>query len=256
MKTKAFVALLAALVLLSSCGKNFRGINFNFSDRKKLEVRNFDYTYLSAKAKFSFKDEKSDVNAKANFRFRKDSIIWFSFASGVGIEGARGIVTPDTVVIIDRVNKQYMAYDFAAFSDRFGYPVDFQMVQNMILGNLILARSEADEVIEKDDLFHLLQQGGKVKVDNSINRTTFKIEDVLVSEMNSNNELNIHYDRFGLVGEFAFPYLTHVDLNYQDPQGNSRQSMVEIDYNKVEQEDSQLRFPFKIPSKYQLITDR
>lgn len=253
MKTKAVLALLGSVILFTACNKNFQGINFNFLDRKKLEVRQFDFEYLSAKARFSFTDSTNEVKATANFRIRKDSLIWFSFASGVGIEGARGVVTPDTVIIIDRVNKEYMTYDFDSFSQRFGYPIDFGMLQNLILGNLLKERKSEDEVSRREEQFDLLQKREHILIKSSVSRTTLKIEDVLISEKDSPNQMKVKYDRFGLVGEHAFPYLTSVDLLIEDGNGGTKASHAELEYSKVEEEDDKLKFPFKIPSRYTLI---
>lgn len=253
MKTKAVIALLGSVILLTACNKNFQGISFNFLDRRKMEVREFDFEYLSAKARFNFTDSVNEVKATANFRFRKDSLIWFSFASGVGIEGARGVVTPDTVIIIDRVNKEYMTYDFNSFSQRFGYPIDFRMLQNLILGNLLKERESDDEVVRREEQFDLMQKREQLLIKSAVSRTTQKIEDVFISEKDSQNQMKIKYDRFGLVGEHAFPYLTTVDLLIESKDGKLKASHAEVEYSKVDEEDDKLKFPFKIPSRYTLI---
>ena len=105
MNLKKFSVIFLTL-LLSSCKKDF--IPFESS---KIEINDFvvdeiDYKFLSTKSKFQYKTENQLITATLNTRIEKDKKIWFSVRVALGIEAARGLVTKDEIVIIDRVNKQ------------------------------------------------------------------------------------------------------------------------------------------------------
>ena len=107
MSNRLFAPVLFLLVIsISSCKRGlFRPVLEGES--ATLEINEFDYDYLKAKAKFRYNDGKEDLKATANFRIKKDSLIWMSISASLGIEAARVMINKDSMAIMDRLNKQY-----------------------------------------------------------------------------------------------------------------------------------------------------
>jgi hypothetical protein len=245
---KALLLLLIGGCSLMSCSKKLTGLNWNFLDRNKLEVREVEFDYLNARGKMSIQGNDSDVSAKTVVRIRKDSLIWLSFSSA-GIQGARAIVNKDSIVVVNHLRKEYYVYEFDSLAKKFNLPIHFDLVQAIALGNLIKPREEDDEVLRKDDHFLLRQKVDFLTLENRINSKYMKLEGVLLKDPETGNELRIRYADFQLVEDKAFPYSIIISLLYHGPEGPIRTD-IEIEYNKAEMADKELRFPFNIPKKY------
>lgn len=242
------LALIGLSLIFSSCGKKLSGITWNLRDKNKLEIREIDFDNFSGKAKISFKDNEHDVKAKANIRIKKDSIIWISF-SAVGIQGARCLFNKDSITIINLMKKEYYVFYYDSLSERFNFDINFEAIQATALGNLIVNRSEDDEVIKKEDYFHLKQTSGDLLIDNFVNRETMKIERVEMVEPGTVNKATIVYQDFNLIEGNAFPFSAAISLFYAAKQGTLN-TIISFEYNKAEFEDKELKFPFSINDKY------
>lgn len=241
--------VLAALLFLPSCSKKISGINWNFSDRNRMEIRELDFEYLSSRGKIQFRDDKNDINARANIRIRKDSVIWMNFSS-VGIQGGRALINQDSISIINTMNKEYYVFTFSDLSERFNFEINYQMIQAALLGNLLKPREDEDEVIKKDTYFHLIQNTDSLIIENFINRRTMKLERLSLKEIATNNHLKISYGDFQLVNDMAFPYSTIISLIYTANEDLVNTS-IQIEYNKAELADKELKFPFNIPKRFE-----
>ncbi|GIV34911.1 MAG: hypothetical protein KatS3mg031_2446 [Chitinophagales bacterium] len=65
------------------------------------------YVWFAAKARVTYIDESGTKNFTAHIRMRKDSIIWVSATTMLGLEAARLMIRPDSVFFLDRFNKTY-----------------------------------------------------------------------------------------------------------------------------------------------------
>jgi hypothetical protein len=242
---------LTGLVLLfcAGCSKKSTGINWNFLDKNKLEVQEADFEYFSGKAKINYKDDELDLKAKANVRIRKDSVIWISFSS-VGIQGARCLINQDSITIMNMVKKEYYVFNYDSLTKQFNLDVDFATIQAATFGNLIKERSRSDELEKEEGLYILRQNSGNVDINNYVNPKTMKIERVEMTEAESQNTAVIRYYDFQMIEESAFPYSAILSIFYKEG-AKTLNTVIEMEYNKAQVEDKELKFPFNIPKKYE-----
>ena len=250
MSKNVLTFILISLVLLTGCGKKFSDITWNFRDKSSLDIREIDdYDYFTGKARITFKDNEYDVKAKANVRMRKDSIIWLTF-SAVGIQGARVLMNRDSITILNLMKKEYYVFYYDSLSQKFNFNIDFDAIQSTIMGNLIINREEEDDVIKKEDFYILRQQSKQVLIDNFVNRKTRKIERVEMEEPESVNKATIIYQDFNVLEDKAFPFSAAISLFYAAKQ-ETLNTVITLEFNKVDFEDKPLKFPFTISSKYE-----
>ncbi len=98
---------------------------------RKLNENQFEYDNLSLKfsAELNFGEEKEEFSGI--IRMQKDTAIWISLRS-YNIEGARLLITKDSVKFINRIEKTYYAGDFDFIKDRFEMDLDYNMLQAII----------------------------------------------------------------------------------------------------------------------------
>ena len=135
-----------SILLLSACKRNRA---FLSGTKEKLEIIDPEFEYLTSKAKFKFDHEDKKVSATANFRIRKDSIIWVSITPGLGLEAARVLVDRNRVLVLNKLDKEYYEYNFQELSEKYGFDFSFDMIQSVILGNL--SEPYRDQSLEKND---------------------------------------------------------------------------------------------------------
>lgn len=236
-------------ILLGGCSKKFSDINWNFLDRDKLEISEVDFEYFSGKAKINYKDDELDIKAKANVRIRKDSAIWISF-SAIGIQGARCLLSKDSITIMNMVKKEYYVFNYDSLSKQFNFDVNYDAIQSAALGNLIMSKHKGDYSERVEDLHILKQTYGDVKVNNYVSAETRKIERVEMLETNSKNRAVIRYYDFQMVKDNAFPFSAIISLFYASNKGMLN-TVIEFEFSKAEIEEKPLKFPFTIPKKYE-----
>lgn len=98
---------------------------------KKLIENEFEYEHLSIKfsAEIRFGEEKEEFSGM--IRMTKDQAIWISLRS-YNIEGARFLVTQDSVKFINRLDKTYYVGDSEFLKARFDMDMNYDMLQSII----------------------------------------------------------------------------------------------------------------------------
>lgn len=246
-------------IFLSGCSKK----TLSFKDAAQSEnfaVDNVDFDYLTASSKIRFSNDDKNMSATANIRLKKDSVIWVSVTPGFGIEAARGLITRDSVIFVNRINKEYSAFNFQELSQEFNFNIDFNLLQSVILGNMPVAPDDNDLVKKESDYFLVKQQNGAVTVSNFVDSRSQKLEriimldrgkeEVLGKTRTRNNELVLTYSNFQQLEDQVFPFENFATLDYQQ-NGEKRRTEIDIQHKKASISDEALRFPFSVPDKYE-----
>jgi len=92
-----------------------------------------DFSSLYIRAAAKYKDEKQSQNVSAEIKIKKDEKILVSIRF-LGITMAKALITPNEVKYYEKINGTYFEGDYAALSKWLGTDLDFQKVQNMLLG--------------------------------------------------------------------------------------------------------------------------
>jgi len=248
MRNFVFILWIIGALLFFSCSKKITPVATPVAPSTSLSIQEVDFEYFTGKARVNFKDNKKEQEVKANIRIRKDSVIWMTF-SVIGVQGGKALINKDSITIVSNLEKEYYVFDYVELSKRFNFHIDFKIVQEAMLGNLIQPRQAEDKVIAEPS-FNILQQGqGTVHIKNYVNTASTKIERVEMTEDNSNNSMTMNYRNFQPVGDKLFPYNSVISLFYKTAAGILN-TTIEVDYNKAEVGDKELKFPFNIPRKY------
>lgn len=245
---KAALLLLAAVLMLSSCSKRVALFTKTF-DRSTLDIQQLDFEYLSIKSKIELRQPHKVTKVTALVRMKQDSLIWFNLSGALGVQGMRGIVTKDSVFIINRVESEYSVYSFADVSREFNFPIDFQLMQSMIVGNMPRP-NESDQFIKQEGSKYVVRQNIQdIRIDNFIDSNNMKLVEVQVKERDTDNELKLMYKDFRVLNDQAFPYSAFASLIHFNEFGQLETQMT-IEHTRVEDPGKKLSFPFNIPNKY------
>lgn len=269
-KSKIPFYFLAALFLTSlvysSCSPSKRAIRTRIKEEgseylisKMMENHNHFETF-KGKALASITSNGKTNDLRINIRIRKDSVIWVSISAGVGIEAARVKLTQDSVMFLNRIDKTFFAGNYKFISKMINAQVDFDIVQSLLTGNDIKWYDYQELKASVDNQSYQLESAHrrKLKKYSKLNEEinviyqsiwlspySFKIERIKIKEIkNENKKIDAYYSHFKTIDKQVLPMQYDITI--------SANTDVVIDATLMRVElDSDLRFPFNIPSRYE-----
>jgi len=269
MKRIKIVGLFLVLVLLLGACKLRKNNTKNVVENSQISAvdsvfvamkeAEFQFEWLKGKFSGIYTLDDKKQNFSGQFRIRKDSLIWCSITV-MNIEVARVMVTPDSVKLLNRLNKKYFASNLDYLNDQLSTDIDYDMLQALILGNDIpyyetdkfeleiknevyqlstIGRSKLKKYIRtEDDLSKVLVQ--KISIDKNSHRI---VKQNLRQLRNPNKKVIAHYSEFQDY-EGLFP--TSIIFKFI----GVKNITIKFDFSKIEK-NNPLTFPFKVPSKYE-----
>ena len=247
-RTPNILIFIVIVLFFSSCRPRFTGVYSDFRNKTKLDVREMDFDYFSAKAKFKFKDNKRDAKVKASIRIKKDSLIWVNFIVA-GLSGGRGLISRDSVTLLNIFKKEYHVFYYEYLSSKLNYPITFDMIQAIILGNIPKKINSNNKISKNEDFYQILFPHDQYSIEYKVNTTTMRLNGVNISEENSNNNTQVNYSKFKLVNDYAFAYKVLINMLFEVNEDKIR-TTIDIEYIKAQIEEKELKFPFHISKKY------
>lgn len=253
-KIISLFCLLIGLFVISSC-KKIPTVSPGEDVSAELDINeiDLDFEYLTTSSKIKFSNDEKNLSANASIRIKKDSIIWISVSPGFGVEAARGKATQDSLIIVNRLNREYLAYDFKKLSEKFNFDITYELLQAALLGNMPIDLRQGDQVRKENAYFIVKQESGDVIINNYINARIMKVEKVDMREKNKSsgrdNTLYLQYDEFKVLEDHVIPFINLVSLNYRSGK-KSQYTEINIEHKRASFTQETLTFPFNIPEKY------
>jgi len=109
---------------------------------KSIQYQVIPFKTLSSSLRFSIKPglKKSTTSSNAQLRIIKDRIIQLSLRIPIlGTEVARISITPEQVLIIDRINKRYVSESMQTVKAKTSFDFDFYSLQALFTNQLFIA---------------------------------------------------------------------------------------------------------------------
>lgn len=111
-------------------------IKFMKASYQSIEKNIIPFQTFSAKVKVDFEDKdgkKNEVNAF--IRLKKDSVLWVKIDAVLGIEAFRIMITPDSVKMMNKLDKVIQVRSINNLQEITHLPFNFEDLQNLIMGN-------------------------------------------------------------------------------------------------------------------------
>ncbi len=206
-----------------------------------------DFKTFSAKIKVDIEDSKGkQPDITAVVRIIKDSVIWISLSASIlNIEVYRVLIKKDSVVLLNKQDKevQYRSIDY--LQEVAELPVDFKSVQDLLIGNPIFYNDSIKSYKQVDDLIlitcigeifkNLLTLSSEKKVLKHI-----KLDDINISR---NRTADITYDEYENSNGFIFSTFRQIIATEKN------KLEIKLKYKQYEF-NKELSMPFNIPKNY------
>jgi len=258
------IALSGMSIAISSCSaskvvnkNNLKEISAN---RLINEVEQNNFVFDRFQAKFNAKVETPDANLslKGQLRMKNDSIVWISVSLPIGVEVIRGIITKDSVFMINRTDKTYVKESIKHFKQIPSQIAEIGYLQSILVGNDNSLKGNKYKVEIADGKYNLLtsnkitdssnnnEEIGFASKNLAINPETFKICKLIMQEsLKKTRKVELNYDKFEKIEEMFIP--TEIELEMIE----SQSFYINISYSNINLNAEQ-DYKFSIPKKFTL----
>ena len=211
-------------------------------------INNLDFHTFSgrAKAKIEFGEDKQDVTM--HVRIQKNKAIWISVTGLLNIEGARLLITPDSVRILNKLQGEYLAKPFKYIHKYTGEGVNFGVLQDLLTANVSsdLLRTDKMTVAKATEDVQLVGVKDELSFQYSLNNK-FRPKVFRLSTVGSGSSLEAFYSAFNDVTGYNFPQNQNIKLR-----ASAMQVDAIVNYNKIDF-NQELEMPFTVPAKYKVL---
>jgi hypothetical protein len=210
-----------------------------------LGAKDFSTVYIKASAKY--KDDDNSQNVQADIKIKKDEKILVSVRV-LGITMAKALITPDAVKYYEKINGEYFEGDYTTLSAWLGTDLDFQKVQNLLIGRALddLTKGQYAVSIE-DKLYKLSSTAGGTDKAYFFEAERFLIKKETIGQPAKNRSLEVSYPNHTQHPQMILP--TDIAIAATQKKG---QANIDITYNTVTFNED-LSFPYSVPEGYDRI---
>lgn len=207
----------------------------------------FGYRLLSVRAKMQWDDGQKQQDFQGTIRLKKDSVIWASLFNGVGIEGMRVLLTPDSLKLLNRLTEEYAARDFRVVQALVSFPVQFDMLQQALAGNKMDIQEKAATAVRDDSLLLLINETDMLQERIWVEPQHYTITKMVLKDKMLKQVMTVTFDAYNVLNGKPFSYKRNVEFNR-----DGMLTRLQIDITKV-RVDEEMDFPFDVSPKYKKI---
>jgi len=196
-----------------------------------------------AKTKLDINGNTNDVTL--NIRIQSDKKIWVSITAIAGIEVARAMITPDSLLLINKLQSLYLRKPFSYINKYAGEQVNYKTLESLLIGNAI------PELLTERAEFKT--DSGNTTLTGNLSEVLYKLmlgPDMRATQTDLNNQnggqtLQVDNSAFIEATNKIMPSQIDIASVVKD-----KKIQVNLHYTKADF-NLPLEFPFTIPSRYQ-----
>lgn len=211
-------------------------------------------TNFSSKMKLTVNSNGKDISVNGTFRMKKNEVIQLSIVPFLGIEAGRVEFTPTKMLIIDRINKQYVEEPISELSAMANTDMDFYTLQALFTNALFLpGNKELNNKLLSQFTVHSSADNKTMEIKKkakdfvysfSATPNTGQLLESSISTLAAPYQLNWKYAEFQPFGSKSFP--SRMDISFE---GGKKPFSAEIDLSKLT-ENGDWESPTNVSAKY------
>lgn len=205
-----------------------------------------DFQTISGKMKIDYSDGENNQGVSVSLRMERDKAIWISAPFGI----VKAYITPERVSFYNKLENNYFDGDFSYLSSLLGTNLDFEQVQNLLLGQSIFnLRDDKYNMDIADQNYQLKPRkiAELFKTLFQIEPKNFKIATQQLAQPLKKRLLKVDYQNYQKINKWVLPNEILVTAN-----DNKVTNTIAIEYRNIVF-NTPLNFPYKIPKGYKEI---
>jgi len=212
-----------------------------------IRSKQLQFRSLSMRCKVFYDDGKMQQDFTANIRIKKDSIIWLSLTGIFGIEGARLVVTRDSVLLLNKLTREYLARPVSYLSQIIPLSSGYDALQNLLIGQLVNVEPAEHRIYEADSLLILNFQNTNLRQTATLHRQKYTTLDLLLADQLIKQDLKITFGDYRDLSGSSFSFLRFIEVN----RGLQKMKInMEVQRYTI---DEPLTFPLEVNDSYKRI---
>jgi hypothetical protein len=206
-----------------------------------------DFSTIYVKAAAHYEDAKQSQNVSAEIKIKKDEIILVSIRF-LGITMAKAMITPTEVKYYEKINGKYFEGDYATLSKWLGTDLDFQKVQNILIGLALDDLKKDNYTASVEDTYHKLSAtDGNTTKDYFFEGAKFLLKREKIAQTKQQRSVQIAYPNYTDYTEMTLPTSLLIEAFDKNEKTN-----ISIDYNSATFNEA-MTFPYSVPEGYERI---
>ena len=211
-----------------------------------IQTNKIDFNSFSAKVKVNFEGQdgkKSDFNAF--IRLQKDSALWISINAALGIEAFRIMVTPDSVKVLNKLDKVVQLRSVNYLQEVAKIPLSFTELQDLIVGNAPYLDSNIVSYKNEESSISLVSIGDLFKHFLTVSKNEYRLQHSKLDDVDDirARTCDITYGDYETKNGVVFSTFRKITVSEKSKLDIELQ-FKQFDFNE------QLNFPFSIPRNY------
>ncbi len=217
---------------------------------RQLNQYQIPYKTFQAKAKVSFSINNTVNQVTLYIRLQKDSILWAMVTGPLGIEAFRMLMLPDSLILLDKLNKTVSYNNLKKMKAFASIPSAFSKILDLIIGDPIHPQMSFPNSYFVNNLHtQLSYDNALTKADISFSpiNQTYILEEEFIEFLTKSliKNIRLSYSQYDFKYPFPFPSLRHIYIT-SNPKIDIYINMIEYAFNQP------LTFPFSIPKSYKI----
>ena len=207
-----------------------------------------DFKTLYIKSNVKYEDEKQSQNLSAEIKIKKDEQILVSIRF-LGITMAKALITPTSVSYYEKLNGTYFEGDFSTLSKWLGTDLNFNKVQNILIGQAMddLTKGKyQDSLVDQTYRLEDLSKGNTQKY-FFFDKESFLLSKQEISQTAENRKIEVLYSDYKKYNETQLP--SDIAINAAQDKGKTE---IKLQYNSITINE-ELNFPYSVPNGYKRI---
>lgn len=205
-----------------------------------------DFETFSAKIKVDFEGadgKKNDFNAA--LRIKKDSIIWISINAVLGIEAFRVMITPDSVKVLNKLDRLVQLRSVSYLQEVTRIPMTFYDLQNLLIGNPLFLDSNFLSYKRDETGISLIHVGELFKHLLTVNNNDYRLLYSKLDDVNTAKARTAYIAYGDYTTKNNKPFSTFRKITVSEKAKlDIEMQFRQFDFNE------ELNYPFNIPKNY------
>ena len=210
-----------------------------------IRAQQLNFTTFSGKAKAQLTINNSSNNVSLNIRIGKGQKIWVSVTAIAGIEVARALITPDSILAVNKLQGLYVRKPFSYIYRYASDKLDYSSVEALLVGNAIPQLLNENLQMKTDTANINLNGALDELVYNMVLGTDMKVKETDLSNQSLVQSMQVNNAQPMPVLDKTIP--SQIDINSVE---GVKKIKISLRYNKVDL-DKSLEYPFSIPDGYE-----
>ena len=210
-------------------------------------VNNNEIVFKELALKLKTKVTSPDLNQSftTNIRWKKNEKIWLSM-SIIGIEGARVLITKDSIKIMDKINNRYVLKPLSYIKQKTLVDLSFADIENLLLGQLVFVDSTKAKYVENATNTTINADGVRFLTNVLFDKTSKNPTSIFVSDKKYPQTIDVKYDNYQM--QLGKPFSMDRELKMKN-NTSTFEMIAKIQSIEVKQN---MEYPFTINPNYKI----